>query len=84
MNHRDETVIRSFLWSVVLIFLLLQPVAIHAQQHGITLSLKGVPLEQLIKQTESQSDYRFVYESHSVDVNQRINVEAKNTENSCV
>lgn len=78
MNHRDETVIRSFLWSVVLIFLLLQPIAIHAQQHGITLSLKGVPLEQLIKQTESQSDYRFVYESHSVDVNQSINVEAKN------
>ena len=48
-----------------------------AQAKGITVKLKGGTLSELIRTAESQSDYRFFYESHSVDVSTPVTVDVK-------
>jgi hypothetical protein len=48
-----------------------------AQARGITINLKDGSLEQLILQAEEQSDYKFYYESHSVNVRQKVSVNVK-------
>lgn len=48
-----------------------------AQARGISINLKDASLEQLILQAEEQSDYKFYYESHSVNVSQKVSVNVK-------
>lgn len=48
-----------------------------AQARGITINLREGSLEQLILQAEEQSDYKFYYESHSVNVRQKVSVNVK-------
>lgn len=48
--------------------------ALHAQTRGLTVSLQDKPLSQLIRSVERQSDYKFFYEGHSIDINRLVTV----------
>ena len=65
---------------LITVLLLLSGNLLWAQNRNITLSLKGAPLEQLIRLTEQQTDYRFVYESHAIDPQRPVSVEVKNAD----
>ena len=51
--------------------------ACFAQAKGITVKLRGGTLSELIKAAESQSDYRFFYESHSINVDTPVTIDLK-------
>lgn len=48
--------------------------ALSAQTKGVTVSLKDKPLKLFIRSIERQTDYKFFYEEHAVDVNRTISV----------
>ena len=63
---------RSAILAAAMVMTAFTPVG--AQTKGLTVSLKNKPLSQLIRSVERQSDYKFFYEEHSVDVSRPVTV----------
>jgi len=66
---------RVFMIAFVLFF---STISIYAQEKPITLNLKDVTIKQLLKEIESQTDYTFVYNNHTIDTDKKISVKAEN------
>ena len=67
---------KSFLFQFIIILLLIQ--ASYGQETNLNLELKNVPIKQVLKSIEQQSDLIFTYNSKLIDVDEIIDVEFRN------
>lgn len=74
MTHR----MKLLKFSLTIYLFIMAGVAPLQAQSRVSAHLEGVTLEQAINQIESSSEYRFLYNRHLIDTNQKVTVEAKN------
>ncbi len=65
-------------WISVLLVLCIFPIALHAQNRGITLDLKDVTLENAVTQIASQAKISVAYSKEFVDTKQLVSISVKN------
>ncbi|MDP4273279.1 MAG: TonB-dependent receptor [Bacteroidota bacterium] len=63
-------------FTVVLLFLSIAELSasVYSQSTSLTLNLKNTSVEKVLKQIESQSKYKFLYNHYLVDVNKKVDV----------
>jgi len=72
VRFRKTLVILTVLWS-------LQAAAFGQSKNTVNINLTNSPLRALIRQIEQQTDYLFVYDEQTVDMNQSVSLNVKNT-----
>ncbi|MEA4936666.1 MAG: TonB-dependent receptor [Paludibacter sp.] len=63
---------------IIVFFVTTQLVANTEKSERISFNLRNVPLKTVVTQIEKQTDYLFVYDEQAIDINQKVNVNARN------
>lgn len=50
-----------------------------ASDNKVTFNLRNTPLKTVVSQIEKQTGYLFVYDEQAIDINQKVNINAKNS-----
>lgn len=77
-NNTSKIPDRKSIILIIVFFVTTQLVANTEKSERISFNLRNVPLKTVVTQIEKQTDYLFVYDEQSININQKVTVNAKN------
>jgi TonB-linked SusC/RagA family outer membrane protein len=78
-NNKMELFLRKICTLMFVLLVSSQLVANTENRNRITLNFKNVTLKTIVSQIEKQTDYLFVYDEQSIDINRRVSVNVQNS-----